>query len=106
MEELTPVEISETPWLDPWDGLWSGTYRVRLPHQPPDEDDHQVVYLRRRADDPTDAYTAPTTVCGKDLEGAVRPERITGACRACVDGVVAAFQRARMDPTEPVEAVE
>jgi hypothetical protein len=106
VEELTPVEISEAPWLDPWDGLWSGAYRVRLPHQPAKTADHLVVYLRRRADDPTDAYTAPTTVCGEDLEGAVRPRRITGDCRACVDGVVAAFQRARMDPTEHVEAVE
>jgi hypothetical protein len=94
VEELTPVELTETPWLDPWDGLYYGVYRVRLPNQPPDEDDHQVVYLRAVADDPTGEYKAPTTICGKGLEGAFRPERITGTCRACMAGGAAAFGRA------------
>lgn len=106
MEELTPVEVSEQPWIDPWDGLLSGTYRLRVPNQPPDTDDHLVVYLRGIAGDSAREYRAPTTICGLSLEGAARPDRVTSACSACMDGVPRAFEQARAALVTRVETLE
>lgn len=96
----SPVALSEQPWADPWDGLLSGTYRRRLSWQLPDTPDHLVLYIRGTGGDPDAEYVAETTICGTRLDGATRPDRVTGVCPACLEGVGQAFARARAEVAE------
>jgi hypothetical protein len=91
----TPVTVSEQPWTDPWDGLLTGTYRRRLSWQLPGTPDHLVVYIRGAGGDATCEYVSQTTICGQGLDDAARPERVSPACPACLDGAAQAFRLAR-----------
>lgn len=96
MDTPTPLQVAESPWVDPWDGLLSGTYHVRLPGQWPDGPDHLLVYIRGASGDPAREYVGTATVCGRDLAGATRPRRVGTACGPCLDGAGRAFGAARL----------
>lgn len=95
VKTLTPVEVAEQPWPDPFERFLSGVYRFRVPGQPLDDGDHLVLYIRGSGGDPNVEYAADTTICGQDLHGATKPRSLTTACPACRDGVGQAFERAR-----------
>lgn len=103
MTTTDPVTIAEAPWIDPWDGHLSGAHRRRLIGQDRSGDDHLVVYLRGVAGDADREYVAPTTICGLPLDDAIRPERLSSACRACLEGAGRAFARARLRIAEATE---
>lgn len=81
------VEIAESPWEDPEDGMLCGTYRVAIADDP---FDHLVVYLR--LGDPEE-YIGATTICGKLVTFGVR--RVSETCEACLTGAGPAFLAAR-----------
>jgi hypothetical protein len=90
--ELTPSQIREQPWEDPFTGLLTGCYAVQSPDDP--ETDHLVVYIRGHDGDPDSEYRGQSTICGVDAPLWPLP-RVGNTCMFCMAGVADAFRWAR-----------